>query len=369
VTDQPGITEIDAPAVNDPADEVDPREWYTAQIAQGVERFLEPRAETCSWCGSTALDLHLTSSDIRQGKPGTFTLDKCADCGHVFQNPRLSPEGLNFYYRDAYDGLNSEKAEHNFNTLRPFYRARAELVRDVRPDVPRKWLDIGGGYGHFCEEGQAVFPETGFTMLDMSSGVAEAVRRGRVEHGINGFLLDHADEVAGKFDQVSMFHYLEHTQNPLAEIDAAIGAMTPDGWLTIEQPNPECRGTRLFRSWWVGWLQPEHLNMVTLGNLVEALTERGLEVVTVQKREARMPLEFFSFLTILMRFVAPDPDLPWVTVRFRRLAKIRRLFAMALIGPMVVLVAPIVDRFILERVIPSDVHYRVVARRPGGNRP
>lgn len=363
MTDHPGETELHGAGSSAPSDPSSNREWYRAEIAQGVQRFLEPRAESCSWCGSTDLVHHLTSSDIRQGKPGRFSLDRCAGCGHVFQNPRLTTEGLNFYYRDAYDGRNAEKTESSFNTLRPFYRRRAELIRDVRPDAPRRWLDIGGGYGHFCEEAREVFPDTRFSMLDLSSGVDEAVRLGRVEVGMNGLLLDHADEVAGGFDQVSMFHYLEHTREPLAEIDAAIGAMTPDGWLVIEQPDPECRGARWFRSWWVGWLQPEHLNMVTLDNLVGALTERGLEVVSVQKKEARLPLEFFSVLATLLRFIAPDPDLPWVTVRFRWWAKLRRLLGLAVIAPMVVLLVPLMDRFILERVFPSNVCYRVVARR------
>jgi SAM-dependent methyltransferase len=338
------------------------RAWYDRALARGTDRFLEPSRDNCPWCGSADLRHHLTSPDVRQAKPGTFRLDRCTACGHIFQNPQLSPEGLEFYYRDAYDGVHADEADANFSTLVPFYRSRAETVRDLRPDAPRRWLDVGTGNGQFCRTARDVFPDTVFDGLDLSEGVLAGKERGWLDAGYHGNLLDRVDDLAGRYDQISMFHYLEHTREPLLELDAIAKILAPDGWLLIEQPDPECRMARLYRSGWAGWLQPEHLHMVTVGNLTAALEQRGFEVVAVQHEEAHMPLETFLLATTLLRRIGPDPDLPWRTVRSRTWARVRRLLGMALVAPLVLL-APALDKFVIPRLLRSSHAYRVLARR------
>jgi len=341
----------------------DARRWYARALAGGVERFLEPRRDTCPWCKSADLRHHLTSPDRRQAKPGRFRLDRCRSCGHIFQNPRLTLDGLEFYYRDAYDGLNAGKADENFLTLAPIYASRVDTVRTLRPDVPAKWLDIGTGNGQFCRTAREQLPDTTFDGLDLSDGVADAVERGWVDEGFQGLLLDRVGDLEQRgYDQVSMFHYLEHTREPLQELDAVARLVKPGGWFLIEQPDPECRMARLLRSGWVGWLQPEHLHMVTEQNLVAALEERGFEIVTVQHAEAHMPLETFLLAVSLLRRIGPDPDLPWRQPRWRLWARIRRLVGMAVAGPLVV-VAPLIDRIVIPKLVRSSNAYRILAVR------
>lgn len=354
------MTAGDATEVTDPRAAA--RAWYDEALAGGVERFFEPRRGDCPWCGSGDLVHHLETPDIRQAKPGRFELDRCQACGHIFQNPRLTLEGLAFYYRDAYDGLSSQDADANFSTLVPFYRSRAETVRDLRPDRPRRWLDVGTGNGQFCRTAREVLPETAFDGLDLSDGVTAGEERGWLDTAYQGNLLERVDDLRGQYDQVSMFHYLEHTRDPLAELDAVAEILTDDGWLLIEQPDPHCRMARLYRGGWAGWLQPEHLNMVTEPNLVAALEERGFDIVSVQHDEAHMPLETFLLATILLRKIGPDPDLPWRTVRSRTWARLRRLVGLAVVAPLV-LMAPVIDRFVIPRLLRSAHAYRVLARR------
>ncbi|HEX8865099.1 MAG TPA: hypothetical protein VF821_05525, partial [Lentzea sp.] len=52
--------------------------------------FREARRDNCPSCGSTDLRRWVTATDLVQRKPGTFTMDRCVRCGHVWQNPRLS---------------------------------------------------------------------------------------------------------------------------------------------------------------------------------------------------------------------------------------------------------------------------------------
>lgn len=338
------------------------RAYYASELDRGVDRFFLDRVEACPWCGSARLRHRTTTRDLRQFKPGRFRLDECRDCRHVFQNPALSDEGLSFYYRDTYDGLNAERAEANLGSMSEIYRRRASTVRDHRPDVPRRWLDVGTASAHFPAEAARMFPETRFDGLDMSDGVLDGERAGRIQEAFQGQLPDWSHRLAGQFDQVSMFHYLEHTRDPKADLDAVARVLADDGWLLIEQPDPQARAARLLGSWWAGWNQPEHLHMITLPNLTAALEERGFEIVEVVRREAHIPLEAFIVLATLVNWIAAPAEAPWRRQQSPRATRVRRLLAKALAAPFVPVVRAL-DRFVFPRMLRSYHAYRILARR------
>lgn len=338
------------------------REYYTRELELGIDRFFLDPVESCPWCGASALRERTTCRDLRQFKPGRFRLDECGDCGHVFQNPALTDEGLSFYYRDTYDGLNAERAEANLGSMGLIYRSRASTVAEHRPDQPRNWLDVGTASAHFPEAAAELFPSTVFDGLDMSEGVVSGERAGRIRKGYQGQFPELSTQLAGSYDQVSMFHYLEHTRDPFADLDAAVEVLTDDGWLLVEQPDPQARSARLLRSWWAGWNQPEHLHMVTQDNLVAALEDRGMEIVTVAHREAHIPLEAFIVVATLLNWIAPGEDVPWRNGRPPRFAALRRLLGKVLVAPLVP-AARLVDRVVFPRMLRSYHAYRVLARK------
>ncbi|MFD6889691.1 methyltransferase domain-containing protein [Streptomyces sp. NPDC059957] len=282
---------------------------YRADLAAGTDRFFEPRRPDCPWCGSGQLSVRVRVPDLLQGKPGRFTLDQCAACGHVFQNPRLSPEGLEFYYRDFYDGRGGEGAATVFGRLGAAYRGRAEMLRPHTDPV--SWLDVGTGHGHFCNAARAVWPDTRFDGLDMGDGVREAERRGWVETGYQGQFPEFAVKLAGQYEVVSMYHYLEHTRDPLTELDTAAAVLAPGGYLTIELPDPESRMARLLGPAWLPWFQPQHQHLIPSSNLREALADRGFTVLAEEHGPAHQGNDFFGAVALTATRLAPDPDRPW----------------------------------------------------------
>lgn len=282
---------------------------YRADLAAGTDRFLEARRPDCPWCGSRQLSVRVRVPDLLQGKPGRFTLEQCGACGHVFQNPRLSPEGLEFYYRDFYDGRGGEGAATVFGRLGAAYRGRAEMLRPHTD--PTSWLDVGTGHGHFCNAARAVWPDTRFDGLDMGDGVREAERRGWVETGYQGQFPEFAVKLAGQYQVVSMYHYLEHTRNPLAELDTAAAVLAPGGYLTIELPDPESRMARLLGPAWLPWFQPQHQHLIPSANLREALADRGFTVLAEEHGPAHQGNDFFGAVALTATRLAPDPDRPW----------------------------------------------------------
>ncbi|MFD7031610.1 methyltransferase domain-containing protein [Streptomyces sp. NPDC059917] len=293
-------------------DHEDRAERYGRELAAGTDRFLEPRRADCPWCGSRRLAVRVTVPDLLQGKPGRFVLERCGDCAHVFQNPRLSPDGLEFYYRDFYDGRGGEGAGTVFGSMGGTYRDRAEMLRPhVAAAGPGSWLDVGTGHGHFCNAARSVWPRTRFDGLDMGDGVRGAERRGWVDVGFQGQFPEFAAKLAGQYEVVSMYHYLEHTRDPFAELDAAGAVLAPGGHLAIELPDPTSRMARLLGPAWLPWFQPQHQHLIPAANLRGALAERGFTVLAEEHGPAHQGNDFLGAVALTVTRLAPDPGSPW----------------------------------------------------------
>jgi hypothetical protein len=340
------------------------RPYYQAELAEGVERFLEPRRDTCPWCGSTDLSVRLRTSDLVQRKPGWFTLEQCGTCRHIFQNPRLTPAGLDFYYRDFYDGLGEEQTKAVFNTGGQSYRGRADMLK--RFAMPRTWLDVGAGHGHFCRLAREVWPDTVFDGLDQSISIEEAQRRGWIDHSYRGEFIALAGELAGRYDVVSMHHYLEHTREPLDELDAAAKVLPAGSHLLIELPDPESSFGRILGRWWMPWFQPQHQHMMPVRNLVQALADRGFSTVAIERGAAHQGVDLFFGLVLALIAVAPDPRLPWLAAGPTRWRRLRHTTVWALGKPLLVIMH-LLDELLRQvvRHTRGGNTYRVLARKDG----
>ncbi|WP_329792534.1 class I SAM-dependent methyltransferase [Lentzea sp. DG1S-22] len=333
--------------------------WYE----QNRDRnFHESRRENCPSCGGTELRRWVTAHDLVQRKPGTFTMDRCVRCGHVWQNPRLTEEGLGFYYRDFYDGLGETSAEAVFSGKTEPYYGRARMVEPfVRPG---RWLDVGSGHAHFCLGAKEVLPGTSFDGLDQGAAIEDAARLGRIENAYRGSFKDFAGELKGRYDVISMHHYLEHVRDPWEELDIAADVLPDGGYLLIELPDPEWRLGRLFGQYWMPWFQPQHQHMMPIGNLEKTLAERGLTTVATERKEAHLCNDFTLALLLWLGDRAPRTPAPWrpEAVRLRR----TRSFLVWTFGIPAFFAAMLLDqtvnRFLAHRTGNGNA-YRLLARK------
>jgi SAM-dependent methyltransferase len=294
-------------AINDAA--AARRPDYAERMKTAPAALLEPRRETCPVCDGKDLYVKVRNPDLLQHKPGTFTLEACRGCGHIFQNPRLSIAGLDFYYKDFYDGLGEAGMEFVFGFSAQPYRTRADMV--IASGAPKRWLDVGCGHGHFCQAARGRLPDTQFDGLDLSESIDEAKRRGWVDVAYRGMFPDLAPGFAGAYDAVSMSHYLEHTLDQRAELDAAVTALAPGGRLLIEVPDPEYGLAKLLRGYWLPWFQPQHIHLISVGNLEKLMRERGLEPLEWHRGKAHQKVDFFFAAWLFLDHIAPAPHLPW----------------------------------------------------------
>jgi hypothetical protein len=159
-----------------------------------------------------------------------------------------------------------------------------------------------------------------------------------------------------------MHHYLEHTRDPRAELDAAALVLPSGGHLLIEVPNPKYRFARLYRSWWLPLYQPQHQHLVSMANLLPALAERGFTPVATVSGEAQIAADTAFALTRIFGVDAPDPRSPWLPPGSRAT---RRTPHGRLWSGLVVRTGFAVDRVLdkIARRTDNGNAYRVLARK------
>ncbi|HEY2831977.1 MAG TPA: class I SAM-dependent methyltransferase [Sporichthyaceae bacterium] len=355
------MTEVGWAAPPTDADFARLRAPYLAELAEGWQRFLQPAATACPWCGSTKLAVRTRLPDLVQRKPGRFRFDVCRTCGHVFQNPRLSPEGLAFYYRDFYDGLGASTTQAVFAQQTEIYRSRARAVAPFL--TPRQWLDVGCGHGHFAKDAQSIWPQTAFDGLDFGDGAQEAARRGWLRTAHRGEFAELAGDLTGRYDVISMFHYLEHLSDPRAELAVAARALAPDGYLYLELPDPTFLLGRALGPMWTPGHTLQHLHLMPLPNLLTALDAAGFVPVNVERGSAHIPIDLTSAAMALGTLLGPDPRLPWRPRSTK--SAVRRHRTVWRAAPPVIKAAYATDRKLAPLFAAAGVGnvYRVLARR------
>jgi hypothetical protein len=282
---------------------------YRSLMEGGLERFFDAPRTECPLCQSSTLSKHLTVSDFYQGKPGTFSLTRCEACDHIFQNPRLTLDGLEFYYKDFYDGLGESGMDTIFGASETSYRQRVSMIR--AHGAPDRWLDVGGGHGHFTLIAKHLLPQTTFDLLDLSESVNIAAERGWCATGIQGFFPERAPTLKDRYGGVSMSHYLEHTLDPNLEISSAALMLDEGGLLMIEVPDPESKIGHVLKSFWLPWFQPQHLHFMSVKNITKTLENNHFDVVSLDRGEAHQSVDLFFAMLILTQRLAPDTSKPW----------------------------------------------------------
>ncbi|TDC48901.1 class I SAM-dependent methyltransferase [Actinomadura sp. KC345] len=267
---------------------------------------------------------------------------------------------LAFYYKDVYDGLGDVLAERILSSNTSWYLARAAMA--ARATSPETWLDIGTGKGHFCRVARGVLPGTRFDGLDIGAAVEEGAQRGWIDRAYRGEFTALAADLAGRYDVISMHHYLEHTADPLGELDTVVKVLPSGGHLLIELPDPESWFGRVLRGFWVPWLAPQHLHMIPIGNLREALEQRGLEILAEERREADQGPDFVASVAAVVNRLGLDVDRPWWPRPPGRREYIGTIATIILAGPLMG-TAVLLDLLTTPIARRSSNAYRVLARK------
>ena len=175
--------------------------------------------ERCYVCDGNSLETVDPACNIAQ----------CAACGYVFDNPRPTLDELvKFYSRPSqYDSWLGE--------LR--IRQQAWERRLDRMQATKKsgsLLDVGTGIGQFLAVARNSYSKVYGTEVS-----SVAVRIAKEKYNLDVFqgTIEDIDWQGRVFDNISLFHVLEHVHNPKSLLQKCHSLLSPDGVLVVAVPN------------------------------------------------------------------------------------------------------------------------------------
>jgi len=158
-----------------------------------------------------------------------FNVCRCGACGLVFENPRPNPGSIVRFYSQP----TQYEAWLNENPARERLWKR-RLAKMARHRKPGSLLDIGTGIGQFLNLAKAEFAEVQGTEVSESAiGIARDKYGLKVLQG-DAESLDFLDR---EFDNITLFHVLEHVGSPRRLIAKCHSLLGPQGVLFIAVPN------------------------------------------------------------------------------------------------------------------------------------
>ncbi|HKU41372.1 MAG TPA: methyltransferase domain-containing protein [Polyangiales bacterium] len=265
-------------------------DWRATEVpAEFLERAApEIRSEEvpdCPVCGERVSSTFAVGFDyelLTCRNPWRFV--RCARCSHVWLNPRPALSELGVIYPSSYYAYSYEQ------TINPIAVRAKQLLDELKianilrqlPAAPRSYLDVGCGSGRFLKalERRGLSRDKLFGLELDRQVVAKLQAEG---YRVACERVEGCESIpAGALDLISMFHVIEHVDQPRAVVGKLARWLAPGGILALETPNLDSVDARLFRDGlWGGYHIPRHWHVFTPESLRALLTAAGLEVLGV----------------------------------------------------------------------------------------
>jgi len=222
-------------------------------------------------------------------------LARCVPCG---TGVTLGPVPLDAHEAGDYAPGAPRGAGLAAPVLRAFDRRRLALLRPAMPP-PARLLDAGAGRGRFVAAARVA----GYA----ASGLEPSARGVTAAREVYGIGLERtgiaaARIVPGSVDVVSLWHVLEHVEDPGAALRSLRGWLAPGGVLLVGVPNVASWQARLAGARWYHLDLPRHRTHFTAPGLTTLLEAAGFRVerthhVLAEHNPLGMWLAFLSRLT------------------------------------------------------------------------
>ncbi|MCH9769347.1 MAG: class I SAM-dependent methyltransferase [Gammaproteobacteria bacterium] len=210
-----------------------------------------------------------------------FTYDRCENCQTVFMNPRPSEELLHSFYNSS----------ENYSYWNKYIFPASEVSRRERIFKPRvdrleaiidelgvstgAILEIGAGFGTFCEEVKSRGKFDRVVALEMTPDLAETCRERGLE--VIASPIESCGIEAEAFDVIVSFEVLEHIFNPPTLVSSANKLLKSGGALILSCPNAEGFEVQMLGPV-SDTIDHEHLNYFNPKSIEMLLTSQGFQV-------------------------------------------------------------------------------------------
>ena len=228
---------------------------------------------TCPLCGAQDYLHYLDCVDYTVSKE-TFQLYRCNDCSLVATTPRPDAKSLPAYYAsDAYVS-HTETKKGLINKVYLF--ARKLALRQKKATIGRYLqnagilLDYGCGTGAFLEEMQ----KDGWKTLGIEPD--ESAREIATKRNPSGIMrpVELANMESNSLDLITLWHVLEHVDEPLKACEQFFRILKPGGFLFLALPNHLSNDAEKYGKYWAAYDVPRHLfhfNLLNINKISESV--------------------------------------------------------------------------------------------------
>jgi SAM-dependent methyltransferase len=230
----------------------------------------------CPACGAPLAAWQAVGASEPSLSDRRFELWRCRACGTAVTAGAPEPD---LHDAGAFRAGRPRLHRLALPALRALDAQRLRLLAELAQPGARV-LDAGAGQGRFV----AVARAAGFDAFGI-----EPARRGVERAAVIGVPvlavdIESVSLESASLDAVTLWHVLEHLQDPGAALARIAGWLRPGGGLLIGVPNLASAQARLGRDRWFHLDVPRHRTHFTSAGLARLLEAGGFEVVAIRHR-------------------------------------------------------------------------------------
>lgn len=255
-------------------------------INNNIPEIEECNVVTCPSCGSQQADPFSYGFDYElRTCRNVWHFKKCRKCELVRLDPRPCITALSTIYPSHYYSYDMEKSVNPFalKGKKVLDSIKFKSILNALNGELNSYLDIGCGDGRYLKllESNGLARENLYGLELGNDAVNALYSQGykvfnqRVEE-CNSIKLE-------SLDLVTMFHVIEHVENPREIIERISNWLKPDGVLALETPNIDSVDAIKFkRTYWGGYHFPRHWYLFSEATLSSLLVNCGFEIISVK---------------------------------------------------------------------------------------
>jgi SAM-dependent methyltransferase len=185
---------------------------------------------------------------------------RCTECGFLFTQDSPDENAIGRYYESADYISHSDTSEGMINKIFRLVRQmmllrKRGMIKSLTGLKKGNLLDIGSGTGHFA-----------YTMKNAGWNVKGIEINNKARHfSASNFGLEiiAPEEISAleinSFDCITLWHVLEHFQDPVKYVADIIPLLKPGGICVIALPNSSSYDAKYYRKFWAAFDVPRHL--------------------------------------------------------------------------------------------------------------
>jgi len=215
--------------------------------------------DKCPLCLSEKTDSYLRVKDHFLSKE-EFDIFRCDDCGFLFTQDHPGENAISDYYKSE-EYLSHNDRTRSLSAL--LYRIVRSLMLNRKLGIVKRFsglnsgtlLDIGSGSGHFV----SFMKVKGWRVSGIEINM-KAREESSQKFDIQIFDPAQISILAsGSFDCITLWHSLEHFQDPFKYAGEIKRLLKPEGVCVLALPNSASCDAQYYREFWGAWDVPRHL--------------------------------------------------------------------------------------------------------------